>query len=110
MDEILLKLKHCEAFEWDNGNSAKNWAKHKVKSIESEQAFFNHPLVVLFDSKHSDREERYLLLGQTNHGRLLTVIFTLRGKGKLIRVISARDMSKKERKAYEKKNKKTSKV
>lgn len=99
MKEILDKLRQCEGFDWDEGNSDKNWEKHKVSRLESEQVFFNDPFVVYMDEKHSQKEARYLVMGVTNKGRTLTLILTLR-MNKLIRVISARDMSKNERRAY----------
>ena len=85
-------------FDWDKGNEQKN-AKHGVTSAEAEQVFLHEPLVVLDDLKHSDTEPRFHALGQTGAGRLLHVAFTLR-TGK-IRVISARDMHRKERAVYE---------
>lgn len=96
MDDLL---KNCEGFDWDQGNEEKNWDLHQVKKTEAEQVFFNQPLIV-FDTYAQNDEKRYLALGVTNAGRALTIIFTVRKK-KLIRVISARDMSRKERKAYE---------
>jgi uncharacterized DUF497 family protein len=93
-------LKDCEEFEWDKGNDLKNWEAHSVKRTEAEQVFFNHPLL-LFDTYSQNNEQRFLALGVTSSGRFLTIIFTIRKK-RLIRVISARDMSRKERKAYEK--------
>ncbi len=94
-------LKSCEGFDWDKGNEKKNWDGHGVKKIESEQVFFNQPLLI-FDTYSLEGEGRYIALGRTNAGRLLTIVFTVRKKN-LIRVISARDMSRKERKSYEEK-------
>lgn len=85
-------------FEWDAGNSEKNWQKHRVSQTECEQVFFNAPLVVFVDAKHSDSENRFFLLGKTNENRLLTIVATVRGTK--IRVISARDMSRNERTRY----------
>ena len=93
-------LKSCEEFDWDKGNELKNWDAHSVKRIEAEQVFFNHPLLV-FDTYSQNDEQRFLALGVTSNGRFLTIVFTIRKK-KFIRVISARDMSRKGRKAYEK--------
>ncbi|MGK5094835.1 BrnT family toxin [Deltaproteobacteria bacterium TL4] len=90
----------CDSFDWDVGNLEKNWIKHKVFKSECEQIFFNIPLVLLEDDEHSIEEKRYVALSQTDAGRLLTVIFTIR-KHK-IRVISASDMSQKERRFYAK--------
>ena len=92
-------IKKCEGFDWDEANELKNWVKHSVKKSEAEQVFFNMPLIVSETYSTTDID-RYLALGKTNDGRLLTIIFTVRKK-KLIRVISARDMSRKERKAYD---------
>ncbi len=93
------KLFELTAFDWDAGNIEKNWSKHNVLPIECEQIFFNQPLVVAVDEKHSVSEERYYALGLTDAHRYLFVVFTVRGKR--IRVISARDMNRKERKIYE---------
>jgi uncharacterized DUF497 family protein len=87
-------------FDWDDGNARKN-QKHGVSTAESEQLFFNAPLLLLADVKHSDRETRFHALGKTDQGRLLHIAFTLREAGATIRVISARDMHRKERVVYE---------
>lgn len=97
MDSIE-KLLNCTGFDWDSGNIEKNWLKHKVSPVECEQVFFNKALFAE-DVRHSQREKRYYALGLTNNKRPLFVAFTIRRS--LIRVISARDMSKKERKIYE---------
>lgn len=88
-------------FERDSGNHRKNELKHSVTSAEAEEVFFNSPLLIGMDDKHSDSERRYLALGQTNRARELTIIFTLRQSDTLIRVISARDQHRKERNLYE---------
>jgi len=90
----------CTGFNWDNGNLLKNYEKHRVSAPECEQVFFNKPLITGSDEKHSQKEVRFYALGQTDTGRLLFVVFTVREN--LIRVISARDMNKKERKVYSK--------
>ena len=95
MKEIFNK---CVGFEWDKGNSIKNWTRHQVTKGECEQVFFNEPLIVFDDVIHSKEESRWFLLGQTDTGRLLFLVFTIRKN--LIRVISARDMNKKERRIY----------
>ena len=87
-------------FEWDKGNLLKNWEKHGVSAPECEQVFFNKPLITGSDEKHSHKEVRFYALGQTDTGRLLFVVFTVREN--LIRVISVRDLNKKERKVYSK--------
>jgi uncharacterized DUF497 family protein len=95
----IEKLLQCRGFEWDQGNIEKNWAKHNVSPVECEQIFFNQPLIIIDDPKHSTHEERYAAFGRTDAGRLLAVIFIRRGE--LLRVISARDMNRKERNFYE---------
>ena len=87
-------------FDWDDGNRDKNYLKHNVRNGECEDVFFNQPLIIVSDTKHSKKEKRYAAFGVTDGGRKLTVVFTLRTK--LIRVISARDMNGRERKFYEK--------
>ena len=92
-------LYYCDGFEWDEGNSDKNWFLHQVTDAECEEVFFNIPLIVADDTRHSQTEKRYYVLGQTDRGRLLFIAFTIRDN--LIRVISARDMNGKESKRYE---------
>jgi uncharacterized DUF497 family protein len=87
-------------FEWDEGNSRKN-EQHDVSMAEAEQVFFHSPLLVLPDPRHSEAELRFHALGKTNEGRRLHIAFTLRDAGQFIRVISARDMHRKERVIYE---------
>jgi uncharacterized DUF497 family protein len=86
-------------FQWEEGNTHKNLLKHHVEDWECEQVFFNEPLLVLDDPKHSLVEKRWAAFGRTDGERLLVVIFTKRGK--LLRVISAREMNRKERTFYE---------
>ena len=97
--DIHERMTRAVGFQWDEGNLEKNWLAHKVSPAECEQLFFNQPLVVAADLAHSEAEERFFALGHTDGGRPLFIAFTLRGD--LIRVISARDMSRKERKEYE---------
>ena len=97
----MIDFSKVTGFDWDGGNARKNADSHGVSQAEAEQVFFNQPLIVTPDKKHSDAEQRVRALGFTNSGRLLTMIFTLRAGGELIRVISARDMHRKERKEYE---------
>lgn len=87
-------------FDWDFGNFEKNYKKHKIKNVEAEEAFLNIPAVFLEDEKHSSDEKRQMLLGRSDKGKHLSIIFTIRSKK--IRIISARAMSRKERKLYEK--------
>jgi uncharacterized protein len=94
-------LRGIKEFEWDEGNSGKNELKHGVTDRESEEIFFNTPLVVARSSKGSP-EIRYVALGKTYGSRLLTVVFAVRANR--IRVISARPMSRNERKLNEKEN------
>ena len=95
----MLDISQIEGFEWDEGNSRKSAEKHDVSQAEAEQVFFNEPLLIVEDVSHSSDEIRLHDLGQTDAGRLLHIRFTLRGK--LIRVISARTMHRKERLRYE---------
>jgi uncharacterized DUF497 family protein len=91
-------LEDCDGFEWDDANAQKNWERHGVTPEEAEAVFFNEPLVVRGDVRHSQREKRYYALGRTSRGRLLFVAFTIRRN--LIRVISVRDMNRREQSFY----------
>ncbi len=86
-------------FEWDNGNKDKNFIRHGVTNKEAEEVFNNEPPLLSEDVKHSTRERRFQTLGKTDEGRLLFVSFTIRNDK--VRIISARDMNKKEVKVYE---------
>jgi uncharacterized DUF497 family protein len=97
----MIDLQLIEGFEWDSGNDRKSAEKHDVSRSEAEQIFFNEPLLLLPDPGHGQTERRFHALGITESRRLLHVSFTLRAAGKLIRIISARAMSRKERKSYE---------
>jgi uncharacterized protein len=96
----MAELQNVTGFEWDAGNGRKN-EKHGVSMAEAEQVFFNIPLLLLADERHSEQKARHHALGRTDEGRLLHITFTLRKVGSLIRVISARDMHRKERTIYE---------
>jgi uncharacterized protein len=97
----MVDLARIEGFDWDEGNSRKSAAKHGVSRPEAEQVFFNRPLLVAGDRKHSKSEQRFHAFGRTDLGRHLHVSFTLRYDETIIRVISARDMGRKERAFYE---------
>lgn len=97
----MIDLSHIEGFEWDAGNARKSQDKHHVSQAEAEQVFFNDPLMLLPDPRHSLDEVRQHALGKTDDGRRLQITFTLRKYDTLIRVISARDMSRQERSLYE---------
>ena len=97
----MIDWKQVTGFDWDAGNERKSSEKHDVSSLEAEQVFFNEPLLILEDVKHSQDEVRYHALGKTDETRLLHITFTLRSAGSLIRVISARHMHRKEKVIYE---------
>lgn len=99
----MIDLSTIVGFEWDAGNSTKN-EKHTVSMSEAEQVFFNAPLLVLEDPRHSLLEIRMHALGKTDAGRHLHITFTLRHSGQFIRVISARNMHRKEKVVYDKAN------
>jgi len=97
--DIFGLLSRCAGFEWDGHNAGKNWQKHRVTPSECEEIFFNRPLVAADDIKHSEKENRFYALGRADAGRKLFVVFTVRRD--IIRVISSRDMNRKERKVYQ---------
>ena len=96
----MIDVEKIVGFDWDNGNSRKSADKHDVSQAEAESIFFNDPLIDE-DSRHSKGEQRFNAMGTTTGERPLHVTFTLRGNGTLIRVISAREMNRKERQAHE---------
>ena len=91
-------ISNCKGFRWDEGNLDKNWYLHQVTNSECEEVFFNLPLIVAPDAKHSQQEQRYYALGRTDTDRWLFIAFTIRDD--LIRVISARDMNQRETRKY----------
>lgn len=96
--DVDERISRASGFDWDDGNRTKSWLTHQVSVGECEQVFFNQPVLYADDPGHSQLEPRWFLLGRTDDGRRLMVVFTFRGD--LVRVISARDMSRKERREY----------
>jgi uncharacterized DUF497 family protein len=96
----VIDLDRIVGFDWDAGNARKN-EKHGVSQSEAEQVFFDARLLMVADPSHSGGEARFHALGVTIDGRHLHVTFTLRANETLIRVISARDMHRKERTVYD---------
>lgn len=94
-----MELPKPISFDWNEGNRDKNWEKHRVNFQECEQVFFDDRLKTFYNAAHSQTEDRFVALGTTNKARKLYVIFTIRNEK--VRIISARDMSKKERRLYE---------
>lgn len=88
-------------FDWNKGNIDKNWKKHKIHFKEAEEVFLNRPLKIFKDIKHSQKEDRFVALGISDKDRKLYIVFTIRNKK--IRIISARNQSRKERSLYGKK-------
>lgn len=97
---MVYRFPFVVGFDWDEGNKNKNFQKHRISNNECEQVFFNEPLIILDDTKHSQKERRYAAFGFTDEDRKLTIIFTMRSN--LIRIISARLMSKSEKTFYAK--------
>jgi hypothetical protein len=86
-----------EGFQWDDGNASKNWTRHQGTQTEAEQVFLNRPVVAI--EARPGIETRWFAFGRTDGDRLLTLVFTIRAR--LLRVISARPMSRLERKSYD---------
>jgi len=97
----MLKVKESIKFFWDKGNKDKSLLKHGVTNQECEEVFFDKNKRISKDIFHSKKEKRYILLGKTKDGRLLFIIFTIRNKK--VRIISARNINRKEVHLYEKK-------
>ena len=87
-------------FDWDEGNRDKN-QKHKIDDQESEEVFLDREKVIYKDPIHSVTEDTFILLGKTKRDRLLYTVYTIRNHK--IRIISSRDINKKEVRLYEKK-------
>ncbi len=94
----MLDLSKITGFDWDDGNKEKSWLKHSISNLKCEEVFFNQPLFLFEDLKHSQNEKRYYVVGKTDEKKCLYIIFTVR-KCK-IRIISARHMHKKEIDSY----------
>ncbi len=88
-----------DGFDWNKGNVEKNWLKHKVSVKECEEVFFNKPLVSFKDIQHSRIEKRFIIIGMSDSGRVLHIVYTVRNEK--VRIISARSANKKERRLYE---------
>ncbi len=98
--EPAIDLNDVIGFQWDDGNARKSEERHGVSQAEAEQIFADDRLLFDRDTRHSQSEQRYNALGRSTSGRLLHVTFTVRNEGTIIRIISARDMNRKERNRY----------
>jgi uncharacterized DUF497 family protein len=96
----MIDFERITGFDWDEGNRRKNFDSHGVADFEAEEIFFDPGVTIAPDSGHSQKEPRWVAYGATIEGRLLTIVFTLRTERTLIRIVSARDMSRKERKIH----------
>jgi len=99
----MIDVREPIIFEWDKGNELKNWLEHKVTRIEAEEIFTDTGKVVFSDIKHSQEEDRYVVIAKTKQGRMLFTVFTIRGEEGKVRIISSRDADRKEVEIYEKK-------
>lgn len=99
MEKRVDLFKKPIAFEWDSGNQNKNWLKHRVTNEESEEIYFDPHKRILKQVFYQEKEERFILIGKTKKGRLLMVVFTIRGEK--VRVISSRDLNRKEKFLHE---------
>ncbi len=97
----MFDLNHITGFDWGDGNHRKSVDKQAVTQAGAESIFFNHPLLLVEDAKHGGSEQRLNALGRTARDRFLHITFTLRQNATLNRIISARDMNRKERNRYE---------
>jgi hypothetical protein len=104
---IVLELKQPIVFEWDKGNQAKSFAKHNITNPEAEEVFLNFN-IILEDFQHSSIEQRFIILGKCDNGKMVFSSFTVRVNK--VRIISSRLANKKERNLYEEAFKKTSQI
>lgn len=105
---MALILEKFEGFEWDDGNSNKNWHLHRVTDGECEEIFFNRPIIIKFDKLRKSKEQRFYALERTDVDRYIYVAFTIRAR--LLRVVSARNMTRSEERKYEEKAKRDSNI
>ena len=96
----MIDFERITGFDWDEGNRRKNFDSHGVADFEAEEIFLDPRVTIAPDSEHSQQERRWAAYGTTIEGRALTIVFTHRAECTLIRIVSARDMSRKERKTY----------
>lgn len=101
-------LENLEGFDWDEGNANKNWHLHRVSDCECEELFFNLPIIIVVDKRLKSNEARYIALGRTDADRHLFIAFAIRNN--LIRVISARDMTRSDERKYEEKAKRNTDI
>lgn len=87
-------------FEWDDKKNAGNVRKHGVSFEEARSVFFDDNAVEFYDSDHSGREDRFLLLGVSSKLRMLLVCHCVRAEGDVIRIVSARKATRSEREFY----------
>jgi len=102
----MINWREIKEFEWDRRNVDKNYQKHGITPKESEEVFLDSKLKIVRDVKHSQKEQRFIVLGQSFKKKVLFVAFTVRNRK--VRVVSARLANLKERRNYEKKIKKNS--
>lgn len=95
----MLKLGKHKNFEWDKWNIDKSYQKHGITPNETEEAFLDEKAVIIQDVRHSQKEERFVLVGKTTGEKFLFVVFAMREA--TIRIISARRANRRERKKYE---------
>jgi uncharacterized DUF497 family protein len=96
--DFSRRLREAAGFDWNAGNVDKNWIKHGVRFSECEEVFSRGPVAIPARDRPGSREERFVVLGRTALGRRLSIAFTFRGDH--VRVISARDMNRKEKREY----------
>ncbi len=96
----MIDFGRIVGFDWDEGNVRKSAEKHSVSTREAEQVFLDPRLLILIDEEHSGDEERFHAYARSPNGRMLLISFTLRQDKTLIRIISARNMSRRERERY----------
>ncbi len=86
-------------FEWDENKAAVNLSKHGISFEEAKTVFDDRLYVDFYDPDHSDEEDRYIIVGESQPGNLLIVSYTERAD--FIRLISARKVTRVEREVYE---------
>ena len=91
---------HDIRFEWDRKKAALNRRKHGVSFEEAQTVFYDENAIEFFDPDHSDREDRFIMLGLSFKLRLLVVCHCVREAQSVIRIISARRATRHEANTY----------
>jgi uncharacterized protein len=87
-------------FEWDPAKSSVNRTKHGISFAEAATVFEDESALLISDPAHSESEDRFILLGASNRSNLLVVVHCYRESETIVRIVSARKATRRERSQY----------